>query len=60
LKKREGEAPERIVLYVDQGEELYTRAAQKDAKRFSEVLTEGLGDPRLRVFASMRSDYFGR
>jgi TPR repeat protein len=60
LKKREGEAPERILLYVDQGEELYTRAAHKDAKRFSEVLAEGLGDPRLRIFASMRSDYFGR
>ena len=60
LKKREGEAPERILLYVDQGEELYTRAAQRDAKRFSEVLTEGLGDPRLRVFGSMRADYFDR
>jgi Novel STAND NTPase 1 len=35
LKKRDGEAPERILLYVDQGEELYTRAAQKDARRFS-------------------------
>jgi hypothetical protein len=60
LRKREGEAPERILLYVDQGEELYTRAAQTDAKRFSEVLTEGLGDSRLRAFASMRSDHFGR
>jgi TPR repeat protein len=60
LKKREGEAPERILLYIDQGEELYTRAAHKDANRFSEVLAEGLGDARLRAFASMRSDYFGR
>jgi hypothetical protein len=60
LKKREGEAPERILLYVDQGEELYTRAMERDAKRFSEVLAEGLRDPRLRAFASMRSDYFGR
>jgi WD domain, G-beta repeat len=60
LKKREGEAPERILLYVDQGEELYTRATHRDAKRFSEVLTEGLDDPRLCAFASMRSDYFGR
>jgi WD40 repeat protein len=60
LKKREGEAPERILLYVDQGEELYTQAEQTDAKRFSEVLAKGLGDPRLRAFASMRSDYFGR
>ncbi len=60
LKKREGEAPERILLYVDQGEELYTRTVHKDAQRFSEVLVEGLGDARLRAFASMRSDYFGR
>jgi WD40 repeat protein len=60
LKKRDGEAPEHILLYVDQGEELYTRAAQGNARRFSEVLVEGLGDPRLRGFASMRSDYFGR
>jgi WD40 repeat protein len=60
LKKREGEAPERILLYLDQGEELYTRAAQGDAKCFSEVLAEGLRDPRLRAFASIRSDYFGQ
>ena len=60
LRKREGEAPEHILLYLDQGEELYTRAGPKDARRFSEVLAEGLGDPRLRAFASMRSDYFGR
>jgi TPR repeat protein len=60
LKKREGEAPEHILLYLDQGEELYTRAGPKDARRFSEVLAEGLADPRLGAFASMRSDYFGR
>ena len=60
LKKREGEAPERILLYLDQGEELYTRAAQRDARRFSEVLAEGLGDSRLRAFASLRADYFDR
>jgi hypothetical protein len=60
LKRREGEGPEHILLYVDQAEELYTRAAQTDARRFSEVLAEGLGDSRLRAFGSMRSDYFGR
>jgi hypothetical protein len=60
LRKREGEAPEHILLYLDQGEELYTRAGPKDARRFSEVLAEGLGDARLSAFASMRSDYFGR
>ena len=60
LKKREGEAPEHVLLYLDQGEELYTRAAQNDAERFSEVLAEGLGDSRLRAFASLRADYFDR
>jgi hypothetical protein len=60
LKKRQGAAPERILLYVDQGEELYTRAAQGDARRFSEVLTNGLGDSRLRAFGSLRADYFDR
>jgi TPR repeat protein len=60
LRKREGEAPEHILLYLDQGEELYTRAGPKDARRFSEVLAEGITDPRLSAFASMRSDYFGR
>src|SRR5262245_4866613 len=60
LEKREGAAPERILLYVDQGEELYTRAAQTDAKRFSEVLAEGLGDSRLRAFGSLRADYFDK
>src|SRR5262249_13439278 len=60
LKRREGAAPERILLYVDQGEELYTRAARTEARRFSEVLVEGLGDPRLRAFGSLRADYFDR
>jgi WD40 repeat protein len=60
LKSREGQAPERILLYVDQGEELYTRAGQTDARRFSEVLAEGLGDSRLRAFGSLRADYFDR
>jgi len=60
LRKRQGEAPDRIVLYLDQGEELYTRAAQPAARRFSEVLTEGLTDKRLLAFASLRADYFDR
>src|SRR5262249_30983591 len=60
LKKREGEAPGRILLYLDQGEELYTRALRNDSRRFSEVLTEGLGDDRLLAFASLRADYFAR
>ena len=60
LKKREGEAPARILLYVDQGEELYARCLATEARRFSEVLAEGLGDKRFIVFASLRADYFDR
>jgi Novel STAND NTPase 1/WD domain, G-beta repeat/TIR domain len=60
LAKRAGEAPERVLIYLDQGEELYTRAAPREAHRFSEILAEGLGDRRLSVFASLRADYFDR
>jgi len=60
LKKREGEAPERILLYVDQGEELYTRSTTAEARRFSEVLVEGLGDVRIMSVASLRADYFDK
>jgi hypothetical protein len=60
LKKREGEAPERVLLYLDNCEDLYIHATQSDAKRFSEVLAEGLRDSRLLAFASLRADYFDR
>jgi hypothetical protein len=60
LKQREGEAPARVLLYLDQGEELYTRAASQEAKRFTELLAEGIADLRLSVFASMRADFFHR
>ena len=60
LKKRQGDAPARVLLYLDQGEELYTRSAPNEARRFSEVLSEGLRDPRLCAFASLRADYFDR
>jgi hypothetical protein len=60
FKKHSGEAPERMLLYLDQGEELYTRAALQEARRFSEILAEGLGDRRLSAFVSLRADYFDR
>jgi WD40 repeat protein len=63
LERDDGAKPARILLYLDQLEELYTgaaRAAPRDANRFSQVLAEGLKDPRLVAFASLRSDYFGR
>jgi tetratricopeptide (TPR) repeat protein len=63
LDTRQGAKPDRILIYVDQAEELYTRAlriAPKDARRFSEVLVQTLADPRLLAFASLRADYFDR
>jgi WD40 repeat protein len=63
LEHDDGAKPNRILLYLDQLEELYTgsaRAAPRDAARFSQVLADGLKDPRLIAFASLRSDYFGR
>lgn len=51
--------PPAFLLYVDQGEELYVRAEEHDRRRFSEILADGLRDPRLRAMMSMRSDFFG-
>jgi tetratricopeptide (TPR) repeat protein len=60
LEKRAGEAPQRMLVYLDQGEELYTRAAPLQARRFTEILAEGLKDRRLSAFASLRADYFDK
>jgi hypothetical protein len=51
--------PHRFLLYVDQGEELYVRAEERQRRRFSELLVQALPDPRLRVMISMRSDFLG-
>ena len=51
--------PPAFLLYIDQGEELYIRAEERQRHRFSEIVARGLGDPRLRVMLSMRADFFG-
>jgi formylglycine-generating enzyme required for sulfatase activity len=51
--------PPTFLIYIDQGEELYTRAAERARRCFSEILAGGLGDPRLRAMMSMRADFFG-
>jgi formylglycine-generating enzyme required for sulfatase activity len=51
--------PPGFFLYVDQGEELYARAEESQRQRFSEMLAQGLSDPRLHVMMSMRSDFLG-
>jgi WD40 repeat protein len=53
-------APSAFLLYIDQGEELYVRAEERESRRFSEILAHGLGDARLRALMSMRSDFLGQ
>ena len=51
--------PDRFVLLVDQAEELYTRAGEAEAHRFSEIVVAGLHDPTLTLLTSLRSDHYG-
>jgi formylglycine-generating enzyme required for sulfatase activity len=51
--------PPAFLIYIDQGEELFVRAGDRERRRFSEILAQGLGDPRLRAMMSMRADFFG-
>jgi hypothetical protein len=51
--------PPASFLYIDQGEELYVRAEERQSRRFSELLVHALPDPRLRMMMSMRSDFLG-
>jgi formylglycine-generating enzyme required for sulfatase activity len=51
--------PPAFLLYIDQGEELYIRAEERQRHRFSEIVARGLGDLRLRAMMSMRADFFG-
>jgi formylglycine-generating enzyme required for sulfatase activity len=51
--------PPAFFLYVDQGEELYVRAEERQGRRFSEMLAHANADPRLRTMMSLRADFFG-
>jgi formylglycine-generating enzyme required for sulfatase activity len=51
--------PPAFLIYIDQGEELYVRAEERQRRRFSSLLAEGLGDSRLNALMSMRSDFLG-
>jgi tetratricopeptide (TPR) repeat protein len=52
------EPPKRFVIYLDQGEELYTRAKPEEARRFSEVVAEAAGHESFSVLLSLRNDYY--
>ena len=58
-KKLDRTKPPAFLLYVDQGEELYVRAEERQRRRFSEVIAQGVADPRLYMLMSMRSDFLG-
>ena len=51
--------PPAFLLYIDQGEELYVRAEERQRRRFSEVIAQGVADPRLYILMSMRTDFLG-
>jgi formylglycine-generating enzyme required for sulfatase activity len=51
--------PPGFLIYIDQGEELFARSGERERRRFSEILAQDLGDPRLRAMISMRADFFG-
>ncbi|WP_338829193.1 SUMF1/EgtB/PvdO family nonheme iron enzyme [Bradyrhizobium sp. 27S5] len=51
--------PASFFLYVDQGEELYSRSDPKQRQCFSKLLERGVVDGRIRALMSMRSDFLG-
>ncbi|MCI0465759.1 MAG: SUMF1/EgtB/PvdO family nonheme iron enzyme [Beijerinckiaceae bacterium] len=51
--------PPAFLIYIDQGEELYVRAEERQRRRFSEVIAKGIADPRIYALMSMRTDFFG-
>src|SRR5262249_48308013 len=53
------ERPPDYLIYVDQGEELYARAEHTTRERFSGLLADGLGNPRLFALMSLRADFVG-
>ena len=54
------EPPKRTLLYIDQGEELYSQSNIALADRFSELIADGVGDERLTIVTSLRADYYGK
>jgi hypothetical protein len=63
LKRSEGQ-PDRLLLYVDQWEELYAQASgaeqshRDDAGRFVQLLLNATQFPFIRVVATVRADFY--
>jgi hypothetical protein len=52
-------SPPAFFIYVDQGEELYVRSDERQRRHFSDILAQGVADPRLHSLMSLRADFFG-
>ncbi len=52
-------APRRILLNINQAEELYSLAPEAAREPFSKLVAQALTDRRFAVIASIRSDYYG-
>lgn len=57
-EKQGGYPPKGFILYVDQGEELYTRAPTADAHVFSRLLANATEENTFSVLMSLRSDFY--
>ena len=53
-------APDRLMLNIDQCEELYARAEKSEARLFSQLIASGAQCRQLVTVASLRSDYYGQ
>ena len=51
--------PPTFLLYIDQGEELYVRSAERERQCFSELVAAALSERRLRAVMSLRADFLG-
>ena len=49
----------KVVLYIDQGEELYARSEKAERDVFGALINRALSDDRFLVLLSMRSNYYG-
>jgi hypothetical protein len=59
-KLSNGPPPAAFLIYVDQGEDLYSRSDARESARFSELLRKAARRPDCRVIGSFRADYYGR
>ncbi len=58
-ERAEVDPPTRILLYIDQCEELYARADEREATLFSDLVAEAVAHPNLIILSSLRSDFYG-